>query len=133
MVASIEVSTSRALQPQAVDFALDVLEPGLGLLEQQIGAPFGLADDALASCSAFALMSSDSFWAVISVFWRFFSCSRCSVSDASIRLEVLAEPVGLAQRLLVVVGDRGQERGDLDRVEAAERSCENAAGAGRAG
>ena len=37
------------------------------------------------------------------------------------RIEVLAQPVGLAQRLLVVVGDCGQERRDFDRVEAAER------------
>ena len=47
--------------------------------------------------------------------------------------QVLAEPVGLAQRLFVVVGHGGEERGDLDRVETAENSCENAAGEGRAG
>ena len=36
-----------ALELQAVDAALNVFEPRLGLLEQQIGAPFGLAHDAL--------------------------------------------------------------------------------------
>ncbi len=34
--------------------------------------------------------------------------------------QVLAEAVGFAQGLLVVVGDGDQERGDLDRVETAE-------------
>jgi hypothetical protein len=31
------------------------------------------------------------------------------------------EPVGFAKRLLVVVGDGRQERGDLDPVETTER------------
>ena len=39
--------------------------------------------------------------------------------------QVLPEAVGLAQGLLVVVGDGGQERGYLDRVEAAERLAES--------
>src|SRR5206468_3491441 len=36
-----------ALQAEAVDLALNVLEPGLRLLEQHVGPPLGLADDAL--------------------------------------------------------------------------------------
>src|SRR4051812_17316878 len=38
--------------------------------------------------------------------------------------QVLAQLVGFAQRLFVVVSDRGQERRHLDLVEAAERRSE---------
>ena len=65
-------------------------------------------------------MSSDSFWAVINVLCRFFSCSRCCVEGRFHPHQVLAELVGFAQRLLVVVGDRIQQRRDFDRVETAE-------------
>ena len=69
-------------------------------------------------------MSSDSFWAVISVLCRFFSCSRCCAEGRFHPHELLAEPVGFAQRLLVVVGHGGQERRDFHRVETAECPCE---------
>ena len=39
--------------------------------------------------------------------------------------QVLAQPIGFAERLLVVVGDGGQERRDFDLVEAAERGPES--------
>ena len=69
-------------------------------------------------------MSSASFCAVISVFCRLFSCSRCSLTTHFQPRQVLAQPVGFAQRLLVVVGDREQERRDFDLVEAAEGGAE---------
>ena len=39
--------------------------------------------------------------------------------------EILAQPIRLAQRLFVVVGDRGEEGGDFHLVEAAKRAAES--------
>src|SRR3954463_12055681 len=110
-----------ALQFQAVDFTLDVFEAGLGLFEQQVGAAFGLADDAprfvfgvdldvvrhslrrrqrgLEVLLVLAVLGEHSFHAH----------------------DVLAEAVGFAERLFVVVGDGDEKRGDLHRIESAER------------
>ena len=113
------------LQLQAVDLALHVLEARLGLLEQQLGAPLGLlATSRRASCSAPDLISSASRWAVSSVLRRLRSCSRCSLTSPSSRVHLLAEPVRVAQRLLVVVGDLVEQRRHLVRVEPAERRPE---------
>ena len=76
--------------------------------QQQLGSPFGLADDAFAPpprrC---AWMSSDSRCAVISVSCRFVSCSRCWLSGASMLRRVPGAAVGFAEGLFVVVGDGG--------------------------
>ena len=45
--------------------------------------------------------------------------------DAVEPRDFLAQFVGLAQRVLVVVGDRGHEGADLDSVEAAECGTES--------
>ena len=115
-----------ALQLEAVDLALDVFEPRLGLLEQQVGARLRRRGRSAAPrSSAVAVMSSASLCAVISVLCRFFSCSLVlGQRRPRIRDEVLPQPVGFAQRLLVVVGHGGQERGDFDRVETAECPAE---------
>jgi hypothetical protein len=63
-----------ALQPEAVDLPLDVLEPGLRLLEQQVGALLRLADDA-------ARVLLGGLADVVRDLLR----GRCSASAASIR------------------------------------------------
>jgi hypothetical protein len=39
--------------------------------------------------------------------------------------DILAQPIRFTERLLVIVGDGGEERRDLDFVEAAERGPES--------
>ena len=55
---------------------------------------------------------------------RVFSPSRCSLRIGFHLGELLAELIGLAERLLVVVGDRDQKCGDLDLVEAVQAAAE---------
>ena len=125
IVASIVVSTSLRLSFRPSISRWMSSSRACVFSQQQIGAALRLADDAASlpprRC---ALMSSASFCAVISVAFRFFSCSRCSLSDRFHPRDVLAQPIGFAERLLVVVGDRHQERRDLDLVEAAEGGAE---------
>ena len=111
-------------QPQLVDVALDLLEPDLRLLDEQVGASLRFADDQL----GFVLR-------------RFLDLVReplrrqQRVAQVGLALAVLAEQrfharevaaqaVDLAQRVLVVVGRLGQERHDLGPVEAAQRRPE---------
>ena len=109
-----------ALQLEAVDLALDVLEARLRLLEQQIGAAFRLADDAPRLVLGVGL---DVVRQLLRRHQRVLQVLLVLAVLGEHRLhahQILAQAVGLAQRLLVVVGDRGEKRGDLDRVETAE-------------
>ena len=85
-----------------------------------------------ASSSAWALMSSASFCAAISVLFRLRLVLAVLVQDRLHAGRSGPQPVGLAERLLVVVGDRHQERRDLDLVEASNdvlnRCCRRSRG-----
>ena len=72
-------------QPQLVDVALDLLEPALRLLEEEVGAALRFPDDELRFGLCRFLISSASRCAVSNVLRRLASRSRCSPSNASWR------------------------------------------------
>src|SRR5262245_42645290 len=112
------------LQAQAVDVPLDVVEAQLSLLDQQIRTNFSLSDD------AFGLLLR-----VLSEFVGEPLGRQQRIAQVALMLPVLAErglhpreilpePVGLAQCLLVVVGHGCQERCNFNLVETAQRGAE---------
>ena len=124
-----------ALQLEAVDLALNVLEPRTRVFSSSSSrAHCGLADDAVGLLFGGRLD-------VVGELLRGQSASCCEALLVLAMLvehglhvrQILAQAIGFTQRLLVVVGDRGKKRADLDLVEAAESRCGSAAGAGRAG
>ena len=72
-------------QSQPVDVSLEVVEPRLLFLKNQIGTACASRTTRCASSSAFSLMLSASRCAAISALWRLRSCSRCSLTTASTR------------------------------------------------
>src|SRR6185295_1457099 len=109
-----------SLELEAVDLALDVFEARLRLLQQQIGSPFGLADDP----PGFQLGVG------LDLVRKLLRRRQCALQVLLVLAvldhrrfqphEVLSELVRFTQRLLVVVGHGGHERCDLDRVKTAE-------------
>src|SRR6185312_2237526 len=111
-------------QLHAVDLALDVLEARLRAIEQQLRTAFGVAHDAVGFLLRGALQifrqllrgheRRSQVLLVLAMFGEHGFHAR----------EVLPQAVGLTQGLLVVVGDGGQERRDLDPVETPEAGVE---------
>src|SRR5262245_32225110 len=112
------------LQAQAVDVPLDVVEAQLSLLDQQIRTNFSLSDD------AFSLLLR-----VVPEFVGEPLGRQQRIAQVALVLPVLAErglhsreilpePVGLAQCLLVVVGHGCQEGCNFNCVETAQRGAE---------
>src|SRR5262245_26467151 len=113
-----------ALQLEAVDLALDVGEPRLGLVEGQLGSALRLAQNALRFVLGVRL---DLVGQLLRGDERRLErplVLAVLVDDRFHAHHVLADAVGVAQRLLVVLGHGGEERRDFDAVEAAERGAE---------
>ena len=111
-------------QAHLVDVALDFFEPTLCLLQQQVGAALGLADDEL----GFGLRRLLDF-----VGQALRGQQRVAqvglavtvlVEERFLAHQVLAQAVDLAQRVLVVVGGLGEEGDDFGTVEAAQLGAE---------
>ena len=107
------------LELEPVDFPLDLLEPALALLEDQLGARLGILDDAtgfllgvLADLVGEALRGQQRV-AEIPLVLAVFRHHRFEPQ------QFLVQPVGLAERLLVVVGHLAQQGIDLVAVVAA--------------
>ena len=109
-----------ALQLEAVDLALNVFEARFGFLEKDLRLRFGVADESL---SFFFGVLPDVVGELLRGHERIAQVALGFAVFVQHRFhprQVLAQPIGFAQRLLVVVGDGGQKRGDLHLVEAAE-------------
>jgi len=113
-----------ALVPQRVDLALHVVEPALRLLQDQVALAFGVADDQ-------AGLGLRVFLDVVGVLLRGqqrvaeVALLAAVLGEHGVELgDVLAQLVVFAQRVLVVVGDREQERLDFAAIVAAHHGLE---------
>ena len=99
-----------ALQAQPFDFALDVLEPRLRLLQDQVGAGLGFAVIRLGLGLRVLLdlvghlLRGEQRVAQVALLAAMLAEHGFELGD------LLAQPVVLAQRVLVIVGDLEQER-----------------------
>ena len=103
---------------------VELVKPHLRLLDQDVGAPLGLAEDELA-------LGLRGFLELL----RQPVCRQQRVAEIVLALAVLreerfhahqvaAEAIDLPHRVLVVVGGFGQERHDIGAVVAAHRALE---------
>src|SRR5438128_2430024 len=114
-----------AFELQAVDAALNVLEPRLRFLEKQVGSRFGFAHDSLGLL--IGLRPDIVGEPLRRQHGRFQILLELAVLvESRLHLgEILAQPIRFTERLLVIVSHGGQAGGDLDFVEAAERGPES--------
>ncbi len=94
------------------------------LLEQQSGPVFRLADDPLAFLLGLFLHVVRQPLRRQEGVAQGLLALAVFVEDRFHLGELLAELIGLAERLLVVVGDRDQKCGNLDLVEAVQAAAE---------
>ena len=113
-----------AFQLHAVDFALHVFEARLRLVEEQVRAALRFADDAARFLLGVRLDVVGESLGREQRGLQVLFVLAVLFEDAFHAREFLAQAVGFAQRLLVVVGDGHEERRDLDFVEAPEGVAE---------